>query len=116
QIAQGAFVNPFVPVAGVDAEGEQGGANVGARLQGGGRVGAVVAEHVLLVRNAVIAGQLGQLARQVPVEGTSLICHGDGDAELRGILARRRRAVVDRDHGGYVRNQDRRGAQADFFG
>src|SRR3712207_8345792 len=40
-----------------------------------------------------------QLAGQVVVERPGLVGHGDGDAELRGVLPRRGGAVVDGDHG-----------------
>src|SRR3546814_2602704 len=78
-----------------------------------GRVGAVIAKHVLLEGNAAGGADIHQLLRQVIIEGPGLVRHGDRHAEFRRVLSRRGGAVVNCQHGGDIAVQDGGGADAD---
>src|SRR3546814_4105761 len=87
----------LIAVAGVDAEGDERGANVRAALERRGAVGAIVAEDVALVVDVVLLAEANELARQVIIEGPDLVGHGDGGAEFGAVLPRRGGAVVRSD-------------------
>ena len=100
-------VDALVAVGRVDAEGRKRGPHVVSGFQCGGGIGAIKAEDVLLVGDVLALAEFDELLGQMIVEGTRLVGHGDRNAELGRVLARRTRSVVDGQHGGDVAGQDR---------
>ncbi len=108
-------VDALVAVRSVDAEGDEGMAYIGASFNCARRIRPIEAENIFLIADLVGAAQFDELLRQVVVEGTGLVRHGDRDAKFVGVLSGRSRAVVDRNDGDDVLGDDRRSANAHLF-
>src|SRR5690606_38019303 len=109
------LVDALVAVARVDPERDQRGADVVAGLDGRRAVAAIVAKDVALVLHAVLFAQVRELVRQMVVERAARVGHRDRDAELRAVLPRRARAVVDRHERCDVAVKHGRRADTDLF-
>src|SRR5690606_32720443 len=81
--SQRAQMNALITMRGIDTEGQQSRAHIMPCLDRRCGIGTVVTEHILLDLNVMFSAKLVKFLRQMVIERSSLVRHGERNTELR---------------------------------